>query len=188
MEDNVSYAGMTNASNLRNYIPFIHSYCIQDVKTAVKDKLILVIFDGTSNVDEIFNIVFRWVNDDFKIVQKLVHLGKYGRTFKATEIVHAILTCATTTYSIFSGSFSTGKSGNVIGFQRDRASVNTAAVQTVHSTFKDSLDLHCLSHTLCHVGEHMNASLLVKCKQHLCKLLSLSLKAKKKLTSFKASN
>ena len=70
-------------------------------------------------------------------------------------------------------------SGHVVAWQRDRASVNNAAVSILILSYRGALDLHCLPHTLCHVGEHMPAPLALKLKQDLCKLNGLSLKSRK---------
>lgn len=169
---------MTDCSNLRKFIPFIAKDCINRVKAALEHQIILVIFDGTSDGDEVFNIVFRWVDQDFNIVEKLAHLGKYAKTFKSEDLVFVLTNCVMNEYSVYAGDYGARICGNVLGFQRDRAAVNTKAVGLMLQHYQSSLDLHCFAHTMCHVGEKMKTELLEKTKSDICKLLNVSCKAK----------
>ena len=64
------------------------------------------------------------------------------------------------------------EAGGVASFQKDRASANEASMIALLGLFKGSLNLHCLSHTVTHVGEHMIANAIKPFKEDLCALLN----------------
>ena len=64
------------------------------------------------------------------------------------------------------------EAGGVASFQKDRASANEASMIALLALFKGSLNLHCLSHTITHVGEHMVAKAIKPFKEDLCALLN----------------
>ena len=41
----------------------------------------MVIFDGTTRVDEVFVIIFPWVTKEMIIYERCVDMGKYKHTF-----------------------------------------------------------------------------------------------------------
>jgi len=51
---------------------------------------------------------------------------------------------------------------SVVAVMRDRASVNDVAVRTLSVVYNQMVDVGCFSHTLDHVGEHMNTPILDK--------------------------
>ena len=54
---------------------------------------------------------------------------------------------------------------SVVAVMRDRASVNDA-VRTLSIVYNQMVDVGCFSHTLDHVGEHMNTPILDKFTTH----------------------
>lgn len=77
---------LTHSSNLRRWINFILTEEINMIKEELKlASEVFVVFDGTTKVDEVFAIVFRWVDEDFNIIQRLVHIGKYVFAFKYVD-------------------------------------------------------------------------------------------------------
>lgn len=130
----------------------------------------MVIFDGTTKIGEVFAIVFRWVTCDLIIVQRLVDIGKYTYSFRAEELVAAVVTILRR-YNISTGTRPPNKvNGQVIAFQRDRVAVNTCAVAILLRNYVNSKDMECLSHTLVHPGEKFVLHFLNKFKQDLCAL------------------
>ena len=60
--------------------------------------------------------------------------------------------------------------GGVAAFQKDRASSNESSMEALLGLFKGSINLHCLSHTITHVGDHLIAIKLKAFKEDLCAL------------------
>ena len=48
----------------------------------------------------------------------------------------------------------------LVAAMRDRASVNSVAMRTVSIVYNQVMDIGCFSHTLDHVGEHMQTPIL----------------------------
>jgi hypothetical protein len=110
------------------------------------------------------------VTSELKIIQRLVDLGKYTYSFKAEELVAAVVTICDR-YNIQRGSRVPIKTnGQIIAFQRDRVSVNTCAVKMLCVNYVNSKDMECLSHTLVHPGDHFRLHYLRKFKQDICAL------------------
>lgn len=133
-----------------------------------------VSFDATSRVDEVLCVVFRFVTKQFKIIQKLVSLKKYKKCKNHEELVGAIFEIMTL-YNVDKGNFSLNKAlykhGGVIAFMKDRAAVNDAAYGYFVRAYVGSKNLHCLSHTFTHVGEHITTeelTALIQDIQALC--------------------
>ena len=58
----------------------------------------------------------------------------------------------------------------VVAFQKDRASANEVFMDGLQELYKASKSLHCLSHTITHVGDHMPAVAAKKFMEDLCGL------------------
>ena len=163
---------LTNSTHMRQYIPLILEEEIDKIMIEIKGNYLVVIFDGTTKVDECFAIVFRWVTENLNIHQRLIHLGRYKSSFKHEELVSAVIR-SLGMFHVDMGEMRRVilRKSQVLSFQRDRASVNSAAVKILINQYIGSLDLECLSHTLTHPGEHMKAPVLLKFKQDLCALV-----------------
>jgi hAT family C-terminal dimerisation region len=138
----------------------------------IKQQRVMVIFDGTTRVDEVFAIIFRWVIKEMIIYERCVEMGKYKHTFNHEELITAVIKILTK-YNVFLGEANRGRvirNGDIIGFQRDRCATNTCAVTILTKNSIGSRDMECLSHTMTHVGEHGKVPLLLKMKQDLCAL------------------
>ena len=167
-----SRKSLTSSTNMRQLLPILIEEEFHTVMKELEGRDYLVIFDGTTKVGEVFCIVFRWVNPKtLEIEQRLVHLGKYAKSFDHNELCAATMT-ALGKYQAHQGTFQ--KRGNVVGFQKDRCSVNTLASTFLCQCYVKSRDLGCFSHTLTHVGEHFMVVLLKKFKEDLCGLMSSS--------------
>ena len=74
LENNPEHASLVSASSLRmQFVPFVDEEVHQDNLEACAGQYLCVIFDGTSDQDEVFNIVFRWCDEELIIHQRLVH-------------------------------------------------------------------------------------------------------------------
>ena len=164
---------LTHSSHLRSYIPPIHQFEIERIKKSLKrGSGYTVIFDGSTRVDEVLAIILRFVTLDFSVVQELVHLGKYQSCKDNEQISNAINTVLVS-YNVKYGSTMGDRiveHGGIMAFQKDRASANELSMVALQSLFKGSANLHCLSHTVTHVGEHMKARNAKVFKEDLCAL------------------
>ena len=138
---------LTNSTHLRQLIPLILKEEIQLIIEESKGNSLMVIFDGTTKVGEVFAIVFRWVTSNLEIIKRLVDVGKYTYSFRTEELVAAVVSILNR-YGVFKGTKPPNKlNGNVIAFQRDRVAVNSAAVAILLRNYINSKDMGCLSHT-----------------------------------------
>jgi len=122
-----------------------------------------VIFDGTTRVDEVLAVVFRFVMEDFTIVQKLVSLAKYKDVKSHEKLATAIIKVL----AAYGVPIATG----VIGWSNDRAEVNKAALDYLTQSY-GGLRMSCLSHTLTHVGEHAKTEELTRWGNDFISMLS----------------
>ena len=59
---------------------------------------------------------------------------------------------------------------SIVAFQKDRASANELSMSGLQDLYKASKNLHCLSHTLTHVGDNMPVLLAKRFTEDLCAL------------------
>ena len=141
-----------------------------------------------AQVDEVFAIVFRWVEADLRIVQKVVSVGKYERSFNHQNLVDAIAVslakfnvdhgAVSPRAEIVHGQYSRSvRPGSVLSRMRDRCAVNEAAIKLLLRSHRGSKNMACLSHTLTHPGEKFCLAQLPKFKEDLCGLMHQSLAA-----------
>ena len=112
----------------------------------------------------------RYIDSNLNIHQRLVHLGHYEDAFNNRELAGVLTDLLLNTLGV--------QRADVVLFQADRASCNTAAVSTLHSLFTNSSPGGCMSHTLTHCGEHIKMPSAKALFSALNNLLSRSLAAK----------
>lgn len=98
------------------------------------------------------NIILRFVSDDWKIEQHLVELLLVTKSMTGEELAQQLLSCLSTNLGI--------NSALLLAAMRDRASVNDVAVRTLKILYPNVVDIGCFSHTLDHVGEKMETTIL----------------------------
>jgi hypothetical protein len=170
---------LTDSSHLRSYIPIMLAEEKRTLKAEFAGQKIVVIFDGTPKEGEVFAVVFRYCNRQLQIKEKLAHLGVYRQTFNHGALIFA-LNAVLSSYDVEMGDpmlDGPDGNGNVLAFMRDRAAVNTAAVNQLQTGYLGSMDFSCMSHGLCHVGEHVFSLVLIEFFMKLGQLMSHSLKA-----------
>ena len=158
---------LTASTHMREYLPPQLKKEISDILTEIKEEKMMVIFDGTTRVDEVFGVVFRWITVGIKFVERLLEMSKYQHSFNHEELITAVVKVLTK-YQVDHGSAVGGRvirNGAVIGFQRDRCSVNTEAVSILTKNCVGSKDMECMSHTLTHVGEQLTVPILLQTEQ-----------------------
>jgi len=140
---------ITASNHLDVYIDFLKQNEEESIKDIIKKcNICTVIFDGTSRVDEVFAVVLRFITNEFKIVQKLVSLRRYDSAKNHEQLANCIHN-ELIRYGL--------KPEQIVCYQKDRAAVNDAAILLLSSMYVYALNLHCISHTLCHVGEHLHS-------------------------------
>ena len=94
----------------------------------IKQQRVMVIFDGTTRVDEVFVIIFPWVTKEMIIYERCVDMGKYKHTFYHEELITAVIKIPTK-YYVFLGEANRGRvirNRDVIKFQRDHCAQTPA--------------------------------------------------------------
>lgn len=126
---------------------------IQDeIKEARKSKFFRcsMAFDGTPyHGTECYCFIIRFVLND-KIQERLVYFKMYGSSLNAASLA--------TEYNIAMsrvGLFTEPEDRElVIGIMRDRAAVNSAAVEIIQGAFKNAISIPCLAHLVDGSGHH----------------------------------
>ena len=140
------------AQHLKAYIPKIEANERATLVKEIMEMLVMIIFDGTTRIGELMNAVARWISSDFYIMQRLVSLKTFARHMNGLQIAAFLTQLLLRDLG--------ADIMNVIGFIRDSAAVNGAAVRTLCTTFTAAENLLCFPHTLQHVGEHFEFTLL----------------------------
>ena len=86
--EKISGRSLTDSSHMRSYIPLIADVETGRIKDSLKDaKEVTVIFDGSTRVDKILAVIFRYTTKEFNIVQDLAHLGKYEKLKNPEQVI-----------------------------------------------------------------------------------------------------
>lgn len=144
---------LTSSSHLSEHLPALLGQEIMTILDEIKGQRVMVIFDGTSRVDEVFATRFRWVTKEMNIYERVVEIGKYKHTFNHEELITAVVKILTK-FKVDLREAHRGiviRNGDVIGFQRDRCATNACAVTVLTKNSIESKDMECLSHILTHV-------------------------------------
>jgi hypothetical protein len=143
---------LSNSTNLRQLVPFIHKQEQAIVKSEINGKEVSVIFDGTTHVCEAMVILLRFVDNQWNIQQRAVQLMLLAKSLTGEEVARQLIVCLSTELGI--------GSNLLVAAMRDRASVNNVALRTLSIVFTQVFDIGCFSHTLDHVGERMKPPVL----------------------------
>ena len=82
-----------------------------------------MIFDGTSRIGEAMAIILRFIDKDWKIQHRLIHLQLLAKSMTGEEIARELVSVLQVQYDVGSGS--------QIAAMHDRASVNNVAMSFV---------------------------------------------------------
>ena len=177
--EKMSKLRLTSTSEMRTLIPPLLQFEVEKLREEFKQKSVMIIFDGTTNVNDVFGIIFRYITDTFDIRHRVVAMEKYQQPL-TYEILVAEILRQITDYSFVLGQISTmsrpSLRGDVVGFQqrgrdRDRISVNSSAVKMLLPIAVGSKDLECVSHTITNAGKAMKTIVLLKLAQDVCSLI-----------------
>ena len=135
---------LTSSTNLKQLIPFIHQEELNRIKQEILNQP-SIIFDGTTDVFEVFVVVLRYLTDDWELKQCVGRLKLLAKTMTGEEIAQQIIAILSTEFGI--------SSNLIVTAMCDRASVNDVAMRTIKVVYNELLDVGFFSHTLNHVGE-----------------------------------
>ena len=147
----------SDRSHMSDLIPFIHSQEVNLIKAEIANRPVSVVFDGTTRLGEAMAIVFRFVDDDLKVVQRLVRLQLLQKSMCGEEIARELITTLSVNYGI--------SSDRLMAAMHDRAATNGVAMRTVKVIYPLLLDVGCFSHMLDLVGEKF-------CTPHLTEFIT----------------
>ena len=142
----------TARQHLLPFIPKVEATEFDELTKELIDQFIFFVYDGTTRIGELLNVVARWCTPDFELVQRLVCLQTFLRHLNSIQLA-GVLTERILQRLKVAIMFA-------IGFARDSASVNGAAARRLVTTFTAAEDLKCVAHTLCHLGDHFIFELL----------------------------
>ena len=114
---------LTDRSHMSDLILFIHSQEVNLIKAEIANRPVSVVFDGTTRLGEAMAIVFHFVDDDLKVVQRLVRLQLLQKSMCAEEIARKLITTLSVNYGI--------SSDRLMAAMHDRAATNGVAMRTV---------------------------------------------------------
>lgn len=116
------------------------------------------------------SILLRYIDDDWKIQQRLVRLMLLAKSLTGEEVACNLISTLSTDLGI--------ESHQLVAAMRDRASVNNVAMRTVTVVFPCVLDIDCFSHTLDLVGDKLSTPILDKFMKAWLSMFSRSPKTK----------
>lgn len=110
----------------------------------MKGKDVAIIFDGTTQDGEALVVLVCFV-ESWTIKQRLVRLRLLKSSVNGDELARIIIEVLRRKINV--------QENSLLAAMRDRASVNTKALQTVSVLYPDMIDIGCISHFLNKVGE-----------------------------------
>ena len=137
---------LTDKRNMFDLIPFIQKCETGAISEEIKGMDVSVIFDGTTHLGEALAIVLRYIDNEWKIKQRLVRLQIVVKSLTGEELARELIAVLSVQYSI--------GTQQLLAAMKDRASVNEVAVRTLKIVYPNLLSVGCFSHTLDRVGEH----------------------------------
>ena len=137
---------LTSHTNLKVFIPQIEGKQIDLMKLELDGQYICIQFDGTTRLGEAINVVGKWCTSDFQLIKRLLDFTTLEKHVDAPGLSSHI--------NDLIGRGRGVPATHVVGFARDSCSVNGAACRRLQVNYTSAIDLLCICHTLCHVGEH----------------------------------
>ena len=114
---------LTDKRNMFDLIPFIHKHESDFISEEIKGKDLSVVFDGTTLLGEALAIGLRYVDDGWKINQRLVCLQIVVKSLTGKELARELTSVLSVQYNI--------GTQQLLAITKDRASVNEVAVRTL---------------------------------------------------------
>ena len=144
---------LTDSQNLGIFIPKIEKAESTLLNSELRDQYVGIAFDGTTRLGEAINITGRWCSSDFRLVKRLLDI-----TTLEQHVTHQFLASHV---SDVTGRQRSIPNAMVVNTARDSVAVNGAACRLLTAaTYTSAADTLCFCHTLCHVGEHFELTVL----------------------------
>ena len=137
---------LTDTRYMLDLFPFILKEIETKIKQKIEGKHVSVILDGITRLGEALAIVLQFISPSWTIEQWLIWLQLLTKSLRGEEVARGLI-------RIFSTQYGVGPD-QLIASTRDRASVNSVAMQTLEVIYPNILDVGCFSHTLDHAGGH----------------------------------
>ena len=170
---------LTDSSNLSKLIPLILKEELLLIKAELRQpgtpegqyvaRELSIIFDGSTRLGEAIVVIIRFLDDDWKVQQRLIRLDVVAHAVTGEQLAQVLQGCLVD-FTIHGP--------RVLGSTRDGASVNGAAMAILRPFCPRMLDLTCLSHTLDNVGQHFDTPTADEFLQSWISLFAHSCKAK----------
>ena len=129
---------LCDTSNMRELIPFVRKQEQENLIEEIKGNFVSVIFDGTTHVCEAMVVLLRFIDQQWKIQQRVIRLMLLAKSLSGEEVARQLIVCLSTELGV--------SSEQLAASMRDRASVNTVAIRTLSIVFPQLIDIGCFSH------------------------------------------
>ena len=150
LEEHAYSLGVRRA--MSDLIPFVLQNEKAQLKKEIEGREVSVIFDGTTHVGEAMAVLWRFVDSQWKIQQRLVRLMLLAKSMTGEEVARELIVVLSTGLGI--------GPNKLTAAMRDRAAVNGAAMRTVKVLYPNILDVGCFSHTIDNAGHHFSTPIL----------------------------
>ena len=137
---------LTNHTHLKAFIPQIEQKQITIIKQELEGQYVSIVFDGTTRLGEAVNVVGRWCTSDFRLTHRLLDFTTFFKHLDAAGLAVYV--------NDLLGRERGVPAMKLVGFSRDSCSTNGAACRRLMVNYTSAVDMLCICHTLCHVGEH----------------------------------
>ena len=136
------------------YVPQIEQREIQRVVQELKEQFYAVIFDGTTRLGEVINIVTRCITPDFQICMRLVAFKTVKVHCNSDQLFRLVLTTLQRNLQL--------DLEGCVGLARDSCATNQGAVDRLMPACMNALNMLCFPHTLHNCGKHLKLVVLTE--------------------------
>ena len=91
---------LTDKRNMFDLIPFIYKHESDFISEEIKGKDLSIVFDGTTHLGKALAIVLCYVDDGWKINQRLVRLQVVVKSLTGEELARELISVLSVQYSI----------------------------------------------------------------------------------------
>ena len=85
---------------MSDLVPLVLSLEVAQIKEEIADCPVSVVFDGTTRLSEAMAVVLPFVDSDFCIQQRLVHMQLLEKSMTEEEIAHELISTHSVQYSV----------------------------------------------------------------------------------------
>jgi hypothetical protein len=133
-------------ANLTLLIPTIEDAEKRMLGSELDGQYVFLQLDGTTRLGEAINVVGTWCTLNFQLRKRLLDFTTIEKHVNNIELATHITDITVHQRGV--------PVTHVVGLGRDSVAVNGAACRRLLVTMTSAVDILCICHTLCHVGEH----------------------------------